>query len=276
MPRPHLNVADSYQTFFNVLYLVQTAIFGKSARSRQRAPAHSVMALSSSLMALGVAGGRPPSVARSLHIQVNVTLPADGHVSNLGSLFELRSAAGDLVAHAGSSYASSTWYSGPSNQLNFFVNASNAPAAEWTDLGQPFPGVCCETRVVAAADTLYAVNYGVPEHDENVAKLESDGSWTRLSRKAATGVAPWGGAVEACGASMAFERMGITLNGTWIYDLPAQYDHMFGHYHNGRVLIYAMTVYAANSIMVGSYTCGEAKVRVRHAMGDPAGLPSHD
>lgn len=206
----------------------------------------------------------------ALHIHADVTLPADGATVSLGSLFEVRTASGQLVAHAGSSYGTSTMYSLPTTELSFFVNATDAPKPVWTDLGKPFPEAFTETRIVPLGGQLYAVNKHVPAHAKNVARYnEADGSWTRLTAAEADGLPAWQGAVEACGGVMGFERLGIRFNGKYIYDLPGEFTDMFSHYHNGKVLIYAMTSYASNAIIVGKYACGAKAIEVTHRFADP-------
>ena len=207
----------------------------------------------------------------TLKITCTVTLPPHGEVSSLGSLFEVRSASsGELVAHAGTQYATGTFYAAPTTELNFWVNATDAPAAPWSSLGKPFPEAVSETRLVPVGGELYAINKQVPEHKKNIARLGADGrTWTRVSRAEAGGIDAFGGAVEACGGTMVFERLGITMDGQWIWDIPGEFTHMYGHYHNGHVLIIAMTSYSYNAIIVGTYSCGDTALVVTKRFSDP-------
>jgi hypothetical protein len=205
----------------------------------------------------------------ALHVSAKVTLPTDGNIVSLGSLFEVRTELGELVAHAGNTYATNTYYDLPTTELSFYVAASDAPAPEWSDMGKPFPEAFSETRLVTARGELYAVNKHLPAHTKNIARLEADGLWKRITREEAGGVPAWQGVVEACGGLIGFERLGITFNGAYIYDLPGEFFEMYGHFHNGQVLIYAMTAYASNAIMLGTYACGDTAITVTHRFADP-------
>ena len=56
-----------------------------------------------------------------------------------------------------------------------------------------------------------------------------------------------------------------------IYDLPGEFFGMSATYRHGRVLVFALHNYGANRIVLGTWHCGDKKVRVDVEHQDPIG-----
>jgi hypothetical protein len=191
-------------------------------------------------------------------ISANVTLPPDNG-QPLGTFFELVDRSGNVLAHAGASYSSGTFYGNQRREMTFY--AANVGGQTWTDIGAPFPEVWTETRCQSFGGKLFSTNRDLPSSAGPNAATWDGTKWNRVAPP--PGFSVFGGTLEVCGGTLSFGETSIEFDGAQIFELDtAKHHSMMSTFADGRVLTFAMGIanVSHNEIRVGRWSCGAPAV----------------
>ena len=90
------------------------------------------------------------------------------------------------------------------------------------------------------------------------------------------GVGVWQGVQPTCGGILTPEQTATKFNGRTIFELDTtKFCSHYTYFASGKMLIWALTKDAQSQrsqIMLGTWACGDAQVRIIRRFDDPASL----